>query len=261
MADERDPRLSAHYRDLPREEPPRALDDAILAASRRGARRRPWIYPAVGIAAVMVLAVAITVQIERERPDTVAVLKEEVPLKPQVQAEKPAESPREEPRAAKPAEPPSAQPPRAAEDRVARPAARPAPERRAEARSGGFTPDPKPAAGGPPELARRDAAGVGAMMDRKQEAAEMRAEPGPAAAARSAPAGPPAAAPDARARQAERPLAALQMDEAPLPWLERIARLREAGKHEEADRALAEFRKRYPEFKISEELRLRVEKK
>lgn len=233
MADERDPRLSAHYRDLPREEPPRALDDAILAASRRGARGRPWIYPAVGIAAVMVLAVAITVQVEREQPETVAVLKEEIPLKPQVQAEKPSEPAREEPRATKPQGKPSAR---------------------------GFVPDPKPAA--PAEdLARRNAAsGVGAMADRKQEAAEMRAEQGPAAAARSAPAAPPAAAPDARVRQAERPLAALQMDEAPLPWLERIARLREAGKHEEADRALAEFRKRYPDFRISDEMLKRVEK-
>jgi hypothetical protein len=62
-------------------------------------------------------------------------------------------------------------------------------------------------------------------------------------------------------RESERPLAALGLDEAPLPWLERIAKLREEGKHEEADRALAEFRKRYPDFRISEAMLEKVERK
>ena len=48
--------------------------------------------------------------------------------------------------------------------------------------------------------------------------------------------------------------------EAPGPWLERIAELRKQGKHEEADKALAEFRKQYPDYRISDETRAKVEK-
>jgi hypothetical protein len=43
-----------------------------------------------------------------------------------------------------------------------------------------------------------------------------------------------------------------QIVEPPEKWLERIAALRKEGKHEEADKALEEFRKRYPDYKIPE---------
>jgi hypothetical protein len=43
-------------------------------------------------------------------------------------------------------------------------------------------------------------------------------------------------------------------------WLERIAELRKQGKHEEADKALAEFRRAYPDYRLSEEMRAKVEK-
>ena len=36
MSDEK--KISGRYRELPREEPPRALDDAILATSRRAVK-------------------------------------------------------------------------------------------------------------------------------------------------------------------------------------------------------------------------------
>ena len=51
-----DPKLSQRYRELPREEPPRALDDAILVASRRALTRRRWYVP---LATAAVLAVGI----------------------------------------------------------------------------------------------------------------------------------------------------------------------------------------------------------
>ena len=38
MADPRDPQVSRRYRELGAEEPPHALDEAILAASRNGER-------------------------------------------------------------------------------------------------------------------------------------------------------------------------------------------------------------------------------
>jgi hypothetical protein len=42
--------------------------------------------------------------------------------------------------------------------------------------------------------------------------------------------------------------------------LERIARLRREGRDDDADKALAEFRKRYPDYQISAEMRAKVER-
>src|SRR2546428_12479398 len=118
MAAERDPKVSQRYRGLGAEEPPRELDQAILAAAHRAAGRphAPLVTPAgrhrwyfsLGAAAVMVLAVAVTWHLEREQPDPeTAVLKEEVPLKSPAASEpaKPA-SPPPAASAAKPAVPP-----------------------------------------------------------------------------------------------------------------------------------------------------------
>jgi negative regulator of sigma E activity len=76
MTDDDD--ISRRYRELAREEPPRHLDDAILAAARRAVHTRPaplvvpsgrqrWYFP-VAAAAIIVLAVAVTVHMEREQP-------------------------------------------------------------------------------------------------------------------------------------------------------------------------------------------------
>jgi hypothetical protein len=69
-----------------------------------------------------------------------------------------------------------------------------------------------------------------------------------------------AAAPAAPAARADARARTLAKMESPEQALERIAELRRAGRHEEADEALREFRKRYPDFKISEEMLKRVEK-
>jgi len=53
--------------------------------------------------------------------------------------------------------------------------------------------------------------------------------------------------------------AAVQLS--PERWLVEIAELRRQGKHEEADKALAEFKRRYPGYRISDEMRAKVEKK
>ena len=75
---------------------------------------------------------------------------------------------------------------------------------------------------------------------------------------------------DLRRDRAERP-AAMQLSakaaksaeeaETPERQLERVAELRRQGKHDEADKALAEFRKRHPDYKISEAMRERVERR
>ena len=76
MTDDDD--ISRRYRELPREEPPRHLDDAIRAAARRAVHTRPaplvvptgrqrWYFP-LAAAAIIVLAVAVTMHVEREQP-------------------------------------------------------------------------------------------------------------------------------------------------------------------------------------------------
>jgi TolA-binding protein len=46
----------------------------------------------------------------------------------------------------------------------------------------------------------------------------------------------------------------------PEQLLERIAELRKEGRHEEADKALAELRQRYPDYRISDEMLKKVER-
>jgi hypothetical protein len=79
MTDERDPKVSQRYRELGREEPPGKLDAGILAASRRAAETRlaplvpptgrsRWYFP-VAAAAIITLAVAVTLHMERQQLD------------------------------------------------------------------------------------------------------------------------------------------------------------------------------------------------
>jgi len=197
MAD--DPKISQRYRELPREEPPRHVDDAILAAARRAADARPaplvtpagrrrWYFP-LAAAAIIVLAVAVTVQVERQQRDV------EVAEAPAVATSAPR---REEP-------------PAAAKREV-------------------FAPEPKPA------------------PSPRQPSADLQKAPAPAAQAMRAP---------AEVSGVVGKLATVS----PEQWLQGIADLRRQGRHEEADRQLAEFRKRYPDYRIPEAMLEKVEKR
>ena len=88
---DRDKKVTQAYRALGGEEPPRALDEAILAASRRRPAR--WRVP-LSIAAVLVLAVGVTLRMLPPQPEA-----ESVALAPQViQTPRPAvvpEAPRD----------------------------------------------------------------------------------------------------------------------------------------------------------------------
>lgn len=192
MADERDPQISRRYRELGTEQPSPELDRAILGAARRATRRNRW-YPSLAAAAVLVFAVAIVVQIERQPPA-------------------------QEPMSAPPAQ--EAPAPR-----------RPAP--------------PSPPAPAPDANATAAVAGALGEAERKR-ADETRAAP---QLQRSM---------GARAGAA----ANLHTDvaESPEQWLVRIARLRELGRDEEADRELARFRERYPDYRIPEAMAKKVEK-
>jgi hypothetical protein len=209
MADlERDLRVSERYRALGREQPPPELDAAILAASRR--RRSRWVVP-VSIAAVVVLAVGVTLRVQiEERKDA-----EDIALSPRVmQTPAPA-------------------------DEVARQARRDAAsapaglESRAQAAREAAAPPAAPAAAAAPQLgARKREAPAEASADRAEPAG--RASAGVAVGKLSAP------------------------PQTPEQWLERIAKLRDAGKAREADESLAEFKRRYPDYRIPEAMRARV---
>jgi hypothetical protein len=261
MADE--PKISRRYRELSREEPPRHLDDAILAASRRavaGRKRQSWYVP-LAAAAIIVLAVAVTVHVDRERPNEEMAMSQA--RLPEAQQSAPA-----------PVEQKTPQP--LAEKAV--------PERRRE-----FVPDPKPAApaqDATEALAKRgDAASSGlrreaparaapppppleAQRQAQEQAARdaRQAEEAKAAAERA-----PAAAPVLREQRARaaREEYGIPGSAGPLPTfahaspeqlLQGIADLRRQGRHEDADKALAEFRRLYPDHRISEEMRAKVER-
>ncbi|MGE5640789.1 MAG: hypothetical protein ACM30H_11920 [Clostridia bacterium] len=217
--------VSRRYRGLPREDPPARLDDAVRAHARRALQthaaplvpptgRRSWAFP-LAAAAVIVLAVAVTAQLEREQPDA------------ELSVESPPPATKKE--AARPEQPAPAEKPRAdlpARRKVERaPAALPAPSEPAQAQS---------QAGG---------------------ALSKQAEQAPPAAA-AAPQAAPAARDEVRALARSNAVATT-----PEQWLERIAALRKEGRDDEADRQLAEFRKRYPEYRIAPEMLERVERR
>lgn len=159
MTDERDPGVSQRYRELGGEEPPRRLDDAILAAARR---RWRWAAP-LAAAAVIMLSVAVTWHMQVERPDPESAVL--------MQAPQPAQE----------------------------------------------------------------------VVGERKQAEESRADSAP----RRKPEVPPAAAP------VPAPAPAKQLaEEPPEKVLERIAEMRREGRHEEADKALEAFRKRYPDTKL-----------
>ena len=224
MSEREDTKVSERYRALAREEPGAALDAAILAAARRAvgarpgaarARLRRWALPG-SVAAVVVLSVTVTLQIQRERPDAVALYAPE-PKKIEQGAAREAQAPGARDFAPDPA----AGSERSVAGRVTAPASAPAgvPAERA----------PAPAAAADTELARPRAeeapAGAGAVNEamRRSAPAELRAKTG-------------------------------ETDESPERWLERIVALRRAGRDREADESFAEFRKRYPEYRISQEM-------
>jgi hypothetical protein len=226
MADERDPQISQRYRELGKEEPPPELDRAILAASRRATSRYRW-YSSLAAAAVLIFAVALVVQIERQPPDQL----------PMSAPSTPVAAPSQEQAAPR--------------DREA-PAAKPAPRRRAD-QAPQFAPEPPrvqqvPAAApapAPEPNANVAAPSAGALPEAERKRAdEMRAAP-----------------------QAQRSMAARSATEAqanlaetPEQWLERIARMRQLGQDDEAEKQLARFRERYPDYRIPEAMAKKVEK-
>ena len=223
-----DVKISQRYREMGMEEPPRALDDAILAAARRSARpwTKRWAVP-LSLAAVIVLSVTVTLRIQHQPPGI------ESPV-PQ------AAAPATEGEAAKV---------------VVQEAAKKAVKEIAI-----------PATSNEARLSRRESADQPAASASAPPAVPGTPEPRPFAADQAvaaAKSGEFSGAASSLAGKLSKPIeerSALQSI-TPERELEGIAELRRQARHDEADKALAEFRKRHPDYRISELMRERVERR
>lgn len=242
MADHGDD-LSRRYRELAREEPPAALDDAILAASRRAVAPRPrmrWATP-VSLAAVLVLGVGVALRMQVEEPG----IETSAPA-PAASAEYPVPEAAEAPAA------PAVQtaPLEKRQDKVVQPKSlAESPRVLADAAA------PAPSAPPPPTAAARSAPAAPPPMSITIPA--QSAPPPQELAASSAPA-------PARTKREALSMDLGQRKESAQPRdareveLERIVRLRNEGRHEEADKALEEFRRRHADYRIAPEMWERV---
>jgi len=273
VADPRDERVSGAYRELPGDGPSPALDAAIQAAARRAVGSRPgharrWQIP-VSIAAVLALAIGVSLQVDREKPMVAdgtpfSSGSAEYPV-PQAAPEK------EEPAAPPPQTfaPAASEPAPLAKETSPRPAQAPMPAPEAKR----FAPEP-PLPASPPAPAPAAAPEAAAARPPMPSPSLMNVAPAPAAAP---PAAAGAVAPAEAMRAAPQPAPRAKKElardattqekvmtqalETPERRLERIADLRAKGLHDEADRALAEFRRAYPDYRLGEEWLRRVERR
>lgn len=247
---EHDENLGHAYRALAKEEPPAALDAAILAAARRAVARpslaRRWAVP-VSLAATLVLVVGVTLEMQREQPGI-----EIAPPQNGDQAtfsEGASQSAEANVSAAPEAKPPV---PKVKRETAPRPG------------------DGKDRVQGSMPIAKPHAAAPGMAQPAREAPRNERFAPTPPPVA--AQMAPPAAArapepvapatPAARSSAQRAAGASVAKDLAatanPLDALEKIAKLRDEGRDVEADRALEEFRKRHPDYRIEDALWQRV---
>lgn len=236
----RDNELSSIYREGSWPEPRQQLDDAILEASRRAARARRsaslvWRFgPPFALAATVVLTFALLLRAYEEQPQTVPF---PVPGKrPAPHVVQPAPRPAEEPKpeaAAKPASVPRSAPaPAAAASALAlkkeAPGAAPADQARR-----GFQ-----------QLQENRSARESAPPREREP--EARPEPAPPRESAS-----PAAVPAPGAAVAS----GVAAERTPQAWLEDIRKLKAQGKNDDVQRELAEFKKRYPDYPLPDDLK------
>ncbi len=311
-------RMAARYRELARDEPPAAVDAAILAAGRRAVGSRPggtarWAGP-VSIAAVLVLGLTVSLRMQVEQPGietSSARMEPEVREQPAAATAPPVEPPRSELANAETPAAPSAEPamrrererektslrkeftPSPPRDTAARPgqanesaqspaptadaarapsrpapagnmiAAAPAPAQITTPATAAAPPPPPsvpaprsfaPEPGASRQTAPSPQSGTPLQADSSAASgASAQAAPRPAtpAAMRAAPAE-RRESPSQGAARSDAPIleAEAARNASPESQLERIAKLREANRDEEADRALEEFRRHHPDYRI-----------
>lgn len=280
-----DDKLSRHYRSLAHEEPSRALDSAILAAARARAgrsRMQRWAGP-LSIAAVLVLGIGVSLRMQMEQPGIeTSMPATEAPPTRAPEAKRDATTRdgamRDESRQdASPSAPvpaqqgaPAPMPTRTKDAPVQKAKATPAEDLKERAAA---APGAEANVAQPAPIPAPSAATAGHLSSdelRPQAPAAMSAPP-PAAFAPVRPAAEPAQAPMRARDKAESDAGAassgagardlrksLATETDFLRELERIAKLRESGDHAAADRALGEFRRNHPDFRIPEALWERV---
>ena len=257
MSEPRDRELSRIYRDADAPEPPQRIDDAILAASRRAAGAGPrsartglarrWHMP-VALAASVILAVTLTLMVleqpsEPETMQSVPVMRD--PAAPGAGA--PAQLPSAESRPAVPA--------------AAKPMPKAATRRDAGGKRPGERTDEGAGAGAPafvadvpraPEVVRESR-----QLREPQRMPPQATQPAPAAAAsETGPARGASPALQGGARdEARRSRSAETGERSPQAWLEDIRRLKAQGRMPEAERELAAFKRRYPDYRLPEDFR------
>lgn len=240
---ERDPLISGLYREAEHPDPPAALDARIRAEAVRalsgqaGGRRSLWrrLSAPLAFAAVAVLAVAVSLLVERERThDTVSPepAKRAVPAPAGAPPPAPAESPPGPPAPA-----------------TARPVpAAPAPDRSKPALA--------PAPPAPEARTEREAS----HSEDSQAARDLAKEalPAPPSGASEAPAAAGIAAPvPAEARRAQEAVSTPRdksVTDEPAAWIERIRALLREGRTDEARALVARFRERFPGHPLPEDL-------
>jgi hypothetical protein len=269
----KDQDLSRVYSEGAWPEPGRQIDDAILEASRRAARaRHPVLHrwgPPFALAATVVVGVSLALlvterQSVRDMSDYFRSSEPEAP-KPAPQRRREAAAPaapasradaaskvqtpsRElfgspmesgSPQA-KPAAPAAKAPPAAKSPSLAAKAPPPAAKAPAPLAPAQTQPSSRPAAPPDPQRVQRE-------LDQLQQNREARAA-APAAA-------PPATSSSASVSEIRGLAAGPAAARSPESWLDDIRRLRTQGRTADAGRELAEFRKRYPDFRVPEDLR------
>jgi len=280
----RDPDIDAAYRSTAREEPPRALDERILAAAHRAVDARPvpvrtsfaqrWRVP-VAVAATVVLSVTVTLMVY-ESEQTPPLPEALSPGKIRENHVAPGAAGRGDLDKAPGAREP--QPSKLQEERRAapqtegsRPAApfsqdalRQAPAQepnRGQSDDSGSAPAPFPAEPArpatPPAAIAPRAKDAEAPLAKKREAAGP--APAPAAEAERAPSMTRERAladrPTGRTERDAAGGAAQSVLQSPEEWIAEIRRLKKAGQAEEAQRLLGQFRERFRDYPLPADLR------
>jgi hypothetical protein len=276
----RDPRIDAAYRDAATDAPRAEIDDRIRAAAHRAVAAGPqsleararadaqrsrvarWRVP-VSIAATVVVAVTLAYMMEREDAQLARIdgVPSPAPATPPVVARAEPPKPTEAPPAIASAEGARAQPPTRSSNVAAEP-------RRADESERIVAPPPRPApapaAGALQAVPPAPATSAPLAKEAERRSADTQAFPAtPAPAVQSAPA-PQREAAGAAARDralADRPERmerqtpiAEQKVRTPEEWLEDLRRLKAQQRTDDFARELAEFRKRYPDFRLPADL-------
>lgn len=279
MIEPRDEELSRIYRDAEAPVPPQRVDDNILAASRRVAGAKPrsaragfarrWGAP-VALAATVVVTTTLTLMVFERQSDLDATA-------PAAQrADQPSKSKSAEP---KPAVRAPATPVAQAEARRDREEPRPSAGAAKNVRPG--TEQPGFAANVPraPETSRKEqtrpASAAAAPFSGERAGADQQALSPEAQRAREAPRQAPRAPGAALIGDANtlresastlqragvigasagRGAGSESKERTPEKWLEDIRKLKTQGKTAEVERELAEFKKRYPDYRLPDDLR------